>query len=749
MDVDVAELHEDFARAMRTYLAGLPHDRPVDLPDLAVAILRSGRDESVGLLAQRLSRLDVDLDGATSTIESLLEPIVANEEFRYEQESIGSDFWTTRDTVGISAFADAIARGIQHEETRPPLTIGIKAPWGAGKTSLMRMIRERLEWPTTDHPSHGRLRGIRLDDPMKRALVPDGNQSVGPLPDVKNRDLLDSLRSRTRQSKADEETKGGGSEGSDGVQTQDVRPGAVPATPSPPKAQPESSGTTVAGDEQRWRPTIWFNPWMYQTGDQVWAGLAHEIITQVTDRMTSGEREHFWLKLNIKRVDEHAVRRKIYGLVIDRVLPYALVAVLALVAGVVLLAVGAADRVGTGLVAAAPVLFGATTAISRRKVLDENVSGTLSQLLGPATTIRRLTAEQLGGAYGRLVDSPDYKSQTGFFYLVWTDMQRVLDLVAGPGRPLVVFVDDLDRCSPGTVVQVIEAINLFLAGQFPNCVFVIAMEPEMVAAHIEAAYADLVKRLEAMGPEGRAVDLGWKFLEKIVQLPLTMPDMAPDRTKVFFESQFQAQMPDDRREPTATETEVRAAEREFEGSSLEDIGEIVENIGAGSTSAEKEAVRRFVDRRLSSDDPEVQKVIAYAVDYLQPNPREIKRFVNVFRFFVMIDTERKLKGLSTTGSLSEIAKLAVLSLRWPGLISSLGAPVALGDERTVFDLLEDPPHTPERGRESPESAELRGLTASLENAGLSKATIDRLLTAELRRFMKSEPKAAASATTYF
>jgi len=34
------------------------------------------------------------------------------------------------------------------QRTSPPLTIGIKGPWGAGKTSLMRMVRERLEWPT-------------------------------------------------------------------------------------------------------------------------------------------------------------------------------------------------------------------------------------------------------------------------------------------------------------------------------------------------------------------------------------------------------------------------------------------------------------------------------------------------------------------------------------------------------------------------------------------------------------------------
>ena len=97
------------------------------------------------------------------------------------------------------------------------------------------------------------------------------------------------------------------------------------------------------------------------------------------------------------------------------------------------------------------------------------------------------------------------------------------------------FVDDLDRCSPGTVVQVIEAINLFLAGQYPNCIFVIAMEPDMVAAHVEAAYGNLAQRLEQ---HGDTFELGWRFLEKIVQLPLTLPALEPERAAGFAESLF-------------------------------------------------------------------------------------------------------------------------------------------------------------------------------------------------------------------
>ncbi len=135
-------------------------------------------------------------------------------------------------------------------------------------------------------------------------------------------------------------------------------------------------------DERRWRPTVWFNPWMYQTGEQVWAGLAHEIITQVTERMPRAERERFWLELNVRRVDEQAVRRRIYALVLERVLPWALGGLLAVIAGLGLLAVDAA--VGAGLIALGPGGVAVLAATQLRRVLAAPPSGVLAELVAPA-----------------------------------------------------------------------------------------------------------------------------------------------------------------------------------------------------------------------------------------------------------------------------------------------------------------------------------------------------------------------------
>lgn len=58
-----------------------------------------------------------------------------------------------RDRLGFADYADALAELIDNPATRTPLTLAISAPWGAGKTSLARMVEQRL---LSDPPRAGR-----------------------------------------------------------------------------------------------------------------------------------------------------------------------------------------------------------------------------------------------------------------------------------------------------------------------------------------------------------------------------------------------------------------------------------------------------------------------------------------------------------------------------------------------------------------------------------------------------------------
>jgi KAP family P-loop domain len=49
------------------------------------------------------------------------------------------------DLLGFSVYAEALADFIVNEKTQKPLSIVIDAAWGMGKTTLMDMVKTRLE----------------------------------------------------------------------------------------------------------------------------------------------------------------------------------------------------------------------------------------------------------------------------------------------------------------------------------------------------------------------------------------------------------------------------------------------------------------------------------------------------------------------------------------------------------------------------------------------------------------------------
>ncbi len=587
-----------------------------------------------------------------------------------------SDRWTIDDELGHRVYAEAVAAFIRHPETRPPLTIGIKGPWGTGKTSLMRMIQNDLD-PGAATGSPG---PIRLPRPLPA-------RPPSPLLALVTRFWPRAAATPDRVTNAE-------------VRTWAKRP------PEPlPEGVPGMTG---------WRPTVWFNPWMYQNGEQIWAGLAHEIITQVTERLPRGERERFWLRLNLARVDREAVRRRAYRLIVLRLAP----ALLGL-AGALLLA-------GASLMASPllPALEGGAAVIASGGALGAVVTGwvRLARFLTESADTAFTTLVRPPDLFAPapefaadLVSEPGYRARAGFLHLVQTDMRHVLGLVASVERPLVVFVDDLDRCSSSTVAQVIEAINLFLAGEFPDCVFLLAMEPEVVAAHVEQAYRELA---EAM-PESLREGIGWRFLEKIVQLPLSVPLLDDDtelpsyvRALMGVHEAPKVAIPEPRAATGGAldhelvariERAIRA--RRPRAGTLDAIARAAQE-GLGATPGEKALGGLSVETRAAADrvfddlysDENAYRAIEAALPALSAsNPRELKRYVNVFRFYSFVTYRQQLAGARPATD-AEVAKLAALAVRWPQLLSVLARECPQGG--TVLGVLERAAGTGEFGEAS-------------------------------------------------
>jgi hypothetical protein len=90
------------------------------------------------------------------------------------------------------------------------------------------------------------------------------------------------------------------------------------------------------------------------------------------------------------------------------------------------------------------------------------------------------------------------------------------DKALGDIHRVVVIVDDLDRCLPDTVVDVLEAIKLFLA--VPKMGFLIAADERAVRFSIATRYATT-----RVAMEKEAMELAGRYLDKIVQIPIRVP----------------------------------------------------------------------------------------------------------------------------------------------------------------------------------------------------------------------------------
>lgn len=91
---------------------------------------------------------------------------------------------------------------------------------------------------------------------------------------------------------------------------------------------------------------------------------------------------------------------------------------------------------------------------------------------------------------------------------------------------IVLYIDDLDRCPPEKVVEVLQAVHLLLA--FDLFVVVVAVDVRWVEQSLEHTYAGMLKSkkaTEGKDTEGKEMASPRDYLEKIFQIPFWVEPM--------------------------------------------------------------------------------------------------------------------------------------------------------------------------------------------------------------------------------
>jgi hypothetical protein len=244
-----------------------------------------------------------------------------------------------------------------------------------------------------------------------------------------------------------------------------------------------------------------------------------------------------------------------------------------------------------------------------------------------------------------------------------TTKDHFAQLVEWLEGPLAIIIDDLDRCKPPFVVELLEGIQT-LFRDVPVA-YIVAADREWLAASYSAEYNSFDGAFDEPGRP-----LGYLFLEKTFQMTLPVPAMNAETRDTYWRQLIRPRPPDDR---AGLDKARAAAAKIFQALRTEEEvrRELARN--PGDTPAEQRA--RLEAAAIQLATPKLEQAAEHVLQPFRPlletNPRAMKRLVNAYGLARGVE----LLSRHTLGgdklAQHRTALWTVLSLRWPRLAEYL------------------------------------------------------------------------------
>ena len=236
---------------------------------------------------------------------------------------------------------------------------------------------------------------------------------------------------------------------------------------------------------------LWINAWELSSRDELWSAFVQSLMTAVHERLGLWQRIHFdW------------------GLLRQRVEWLKLVQALAV----------NSYRV---VVTIAPILLSVLWPDEALKdssdllafFLDPVLGGWASVLIGfwmlvrPAFQAARETVSLNLDEYLKKVP---FDEQVSALQQIRRYFDRLVSAWVGDAGRLVIFIDDLDRCIPDKIPEILEAIRFFTNTH--RCVYVLGLDYDVIRKGVQQKY-----KIDD--------DDAAEYLEKIIQIPFHLPPL--------------------------------------------------------------------------------------------------------------------------------------------------------------------------------------------------------------------------------
>jgi len=279
--------------------------------------------------------------------------------------------------------------------------------------------------------------------------------------------------------------------------------------------------------------------------------------------------------------------------------------------------------------------------------------------------------------------SQDYRSQLGLISLIRRDFEKLSKLLESsaeedsaasgeapiklPFERIILYIDDLDRCTPQRVVDVLEAVHLLLA--FPLFVVVVAVDPRWLRTCLESHYPELLSMQESRKDE--TLDqpaTPQDYLEKIFQIPFYLRPIDRYGYSSMIRGLVDPDVDPGSRPAAALQGEPAEAGGKSLGRelSLPTGGAASSDLKTDETSPEAKAPSPPPEEKAEPVNPDLLKFKSWEMDDLQGlstlfhTPRAVKRFINTYRLVkVGIDSDEidQFEGSRSAPGTSRIAQV--------------------------------------------------------------------------------------------
>jgi len=562
-----------------------------------------------------------------------------------------------QDKLDFKIYVNALHSFILSKYTTTPITISIDGVWGMGKSSLMSMLKGKLdpqrdgvrkffEWWWLFLPRlkwYGRFLWSSLPKAYGKALIALAVRDVLDYSDVhlyfgQKVQFFNKLVSNIVEGFAiDPEFLN--QVDSKSIDT-NVRWWAQVNANCEPMEPP-------------YHYTVWLNAWKFDNQEEVWASLALATMEQIKQKHGLLWRIRFWWDLTFSRMSFWSALLEVTKKFIVPLAFAITAAYYETIIGSFETPVEAFAQYGSRLLWAGFVISG-------------------------IIAVGSIFKDPFQISLDKVFDRPNYKDKVKFLTHFEKDFARIVRTATKNGfgwkrSKLVIFIDDLDRCEPPKSADIVEAVNLFLDAE--GCVFIIGMDSESVAMSIEVKYKDLFERMRAENIG--VVSLGRLFLDKIVQIPFSVPLATPQQITSMVNDALGAKV----LSLSVNMSIGGGSKSPSTGSS----GAPVVDANSGQvvgihTEEQKENIPKISQPRIDTASyakPEVRAAILKGTELLADNPRQVKTFINLFRLSIYIANERKIleekiiadqtRGLN----LEKLAIWTACSVRWQNLIRHL------------------------------------------------------------------------------